>query len=208
MEITINITNLDQLIELIRDLAGKISPVGPIPPVIPEPVTLAADPAPQATQPVVQTTQPTTVTQPAAPAPIKAFWCDSCHRVAMERANPGVCKCGCTQMHESVSMAAAQAAINKKATPAPAPVTQAAQPAVTPAAQTVMPQQPGLPTVSKTYTFDDLAAAATKLIRTNPAVRENLKELNSALGIASLKELPAECFGEYAMKLRGMGADI
>ncbi len=202
MEITININNLDQLIELIRDLAGKISPVGPIPPVIPEPVALAADPAPQATQPVAPTVQQTAPVVTQTEAPVKAFWCDSCHRIVNDRANPGVCKCGCTQMHESVNMKAAQEAINRKTAP------QATQPAAPTVQQAAAPQQPTLPTVSKSYTFDDLAAAATKLVRTNPAVRETLKELNSALGIASLKELTPDCFGEYAMKLRNMGADI
>jgi hypothetical protein len=200
MEITININNLSELIELIRDLAGKINlPTGP--------VELAVSPTPAATQPATVQTAPA-----AQPAPtvteapkVKAFWCDSCHRIVNDRANPGVCKCGCTQMHESVNMKAAQEAINRKTAP------QAAQPAAPTVQQAAAPQQPTLPTlptVSKTYTFDDLAAAATKLVRTNPAVRETLKELNSALGIASLKELTPDCFSEYAMKLREMGADI
>jgi hypothetical protein len=207
MEITINISNLSELIDLIRDLAGKINlPTGP--------VERAVSPAPAAVKPVAVQPAPTVQTAPAVtetPKVLKAFWCDDCKRIANEYLKPAQCKCGNTQMHEAVSMAAAQAALAKKinsttTVPAPDPVAQTAEPA---AVQTVAPQQPSLPTVSKTYTFDDLAAAATKLMRNKgePA-RASLKELNSALGIASLKELPVECFGEFAMKLRAMGADI
>ena len=201
MEITVNITNLSELIELIRDLAGKINlPTGP--------VELAVNPTPASTQPATVQTAPIAPPAPAVTeAPkVRAFWCDSCHRIVNDHANPGVCKCGCTLMHESANMKAAQEAVNKKSLAKPEGVPVAASPA----AQTTQaaPQQPAMPTVSKTYTFDDLAAAATKLVRANPAVRENLKNLNSAIGIASLKELTPDCFGEYAMKLREMGADI
>lgn len=197
MEITININNLSELIELIRDLAGKINlPTGP--------VELAVNPTPAATQPATVETAPANQPAPVVTeAPkVKAFWCDSCHRIVNDHANPGVCKCGCTLMHESANMKAAQEAVNKKSLAKPENVPVAAAPA------TQTTQQPTLPTVSKTYTFDDLAAAATKLVRANPAVRENLKNLNSAIGITSLKELTPDCFGEYAMKLREMGADI
>lgn len=46
--------------------------------------------------------------------PIKAFWCDDCHRIVNEHVKPVVCKCGGTNFHESVNMKAAQEAINKK----------------------------------------------------------------------------------------------
>lgn len=146
VNVNININNLSELIELIRDIAVKLSPTGPMPPVIPEPD-------------VAQTETP-------------------------------------------VNMKAAQGAPNRKTLP------QATQP-VAPATQAAAPQQPTLPTISKRYTFDEIAAAATKLVRDkgDPA-RAALRELNSALGIASLKELTPDCFGEYAMKLRNMGVNI
>ena len=200
MEITVNITNLSELIQLIRDLAGKINlPTGP--------VELAVNPTPASTQPATVTASTAQPAPAVTEAPkVKAFWCDSCHRIVNDHANPGACKCGCTLMHESANMKAAQEAVNKKSLAKPEGVPVAAAPA----AQTTQaaPQQPALPTVSKTYTFDDLAAAATKLVRDKPAMRENLKNLNAAIGIVSLKELTPDCFGEYAMKLREMGADI
>lgn len=202
MEITININNLSELIELIRDLAGKINlPTGP--------VELAVNPTPAATQPAPVQTASTAQPAPAVTeAPkVKAFWCDSCHRIVNDHANPGVCKCGCTLMHESANMKAAQEAVNKKSLAKPENVPVAAAPATqtTQAAS----QQPTLPTVSKTYTFDDLAAAATKLMRDKGEhARQLLKSLNAALNLTSLKDLDPKNYGDYAVELRRLGADI
>lgn len=202
MEITVNITNLSELIQLIRDLAGKINlPTGP--------VELAVNPTPASTQPATVETAPANQPTPVVTeAPkVKAFWCDSCHRIVNDHANPGVCKCGCTLMHESVNMKAAQEAVNKKSLAKPENVPVAAAPAT----QTTQaaPQQPALPTVSKTYTFDDLAAAATKLMRDKGEhARQLLKSLNAALNLTSLKDLDPKNYGDYAVELRRLGADI
>lgn len=56
---------------------------------------------------------------------LKAFWCDSCHRISNSYTNPGVCKCGCTKMNEAVDMKAAQEAV-KKASAKSAQATAAA----------------------------------------------------------------------------------
>lgn len=46
--------------------------------------------------------------------PLKAFWCDSCHRIANEYGRPGTCKCGSNIWHEAANMKTAQEAIAKK----------------------------------------------------------------------------------------------
>ncbi len=58
-----------------------------------------------------------TETQPEGEkTPVKAFWCDSCHRIANEYSRPGTCKCGSNIWHEAANMKAAQEAITKKST--------------------------------------------------------------------------------------------
>lgn len=92
-------------------------------------------------------------------------------------------------------------------TAAPTPGPSTALTAQT--AQAIKPQQPSLPTASKKYTFEEIATAATKLMRDKGEdTREKLKALNEAFNVVSLKELKPEDYSEYAMKLREMGAEI
>lgn len=143
MEINININNLTELIDLIKDIVGKISS--------PKPVNKSdAETKPVGT---------------AAPTP-----------------------------GPSTALTAQTAA-------APAAPAQTAQ--------AIKPQQPSLPTASKKYTFEEIATAATKLMRDKGEdTREKLKALNEAFNVVSLKELKSEDYSEYAMKLREMGAEI
>ncbi|MDD2999469.1 MAG: hypothetical protein PHV05_10450, partial [Candidatus Riflebacteria bacterium] len=48
------------------------------------------------------------------PKPLKAFWCDDCHRITNAYSKPGVCKCGGTNFHEAANMQTAQESITRK----------------------------------------------------------------------------------------------
>jgi rubrerythrin len=49
----------------------------------------------------------------SASKPLKAFWCDSCYKIANDYVCPGVCACGNKKFNESKNMKAAQEAITK-----------------------------------------------------------------------------------------------
>lgn len=106
-------------------------------------------------------------------------------------------------------------AVNEKTVQQPAaPVTPSAPvapaPAVTPAMPAApaqdMPASPAVPTSAPSYTRDDLSRAAMTLM--DKGMQTQLQQLIQSYGVASLVELPAEQYGNFATALRGMGAQI
>lgn len=83
-----------------------------------------------------------------------------------------------------------------------APVQQQAP--TTPASQQQQPQ--AVPTSAPTYTFDQLAVAATQLM--DAGRMADLQQLLSSFGVQALMELPETQFGAFATKLRELGAKI
>lgn len=63
-----------------------------------------------------------------------------------------------------------------------------------------------VPTASASYTQDDLAKAAITLM--DSGRQAELQQLLTGFGVASLPELPAARYGEFATALRAMGAPI
>lgn len=62
------------------------------------------------------------------------------------------------------------------------------------------------PTANKTYTKDELAQAAAKLL--DKGMLAELQNLIKSFGVISLGDLPDEHLGAYALGLRGLGAEI
>lgn len=79
-------------------------------------------------------------------------------------------------------------------------------PAVPAASQTPPAQNAAVPTSTAGYTRDDLAKAAITLM--DSGRQAELQQLLQGFGVASLPELPAERYGEFATALRTMGAPI
>lgn len=92
------------------------------------------------------------------------------------------------------------------AAPGSAPAVPAAS--NTPATPTApMPgQNAAVPTSSASYTQEELAKAAITLM--DSGRQAELQQLLQGFGVASLPELPAERYGEFATALRTMGAPI
>ncbi len=94
----------------------------------------------------------------------------------------------------------------------PVSVGNAAMPAVETAPQASIaetaPQAPIAPVATTTigYTIDELAAAAMSLM--DKGMQADLQNLLVAFGVQSLPELPKEKYGEFATRLREMGAQI
>lgn len=94
----------------------------------------------------------------------------------------------------------------------PVSVSAAAVPAVETAPQAPItgsaPQAPIAPVATTTigYTIDELAAAAMSLM--DKGMQADLQSLLAAFGVQSLPELPKEKYGEFATRLREMGAQI
>jgi hypothetical protein len=63
-----------------------------------------------------------------------------------------------------------------------------------------------LPTVTQTYTLEQLAVAATPLA--DGGQREALVGLLASFGVQALTQLPKEHYGNFATQLRAMGAKI
>lgn len=87
------------------------------------------------------------------------------------------------------------------------------QPAEQVTEQSVQQQQPApqeqpktVPTSTPSYTFDQLAVAATQLV--DAGRREELVQLLHSFGVQALTALPKEQYGAFATKLREMGAKI
>lgn len=70
------------------------------------------------------------------------------------------------------------------------------------------PQAPVAPVATTTigYTIDELAAAAMSLM--DKGMQADLQNLLAAFGVQSLPELTKEKYGEFATRLREMGAQI
>lgn len=94
---------------------------------------------------------------------------------------------------------------------AAAPVTPATiptAPPVTPVPATppATPVQQSVPTVTQTYTLDDLARAAMTLM--DAGRQPDLLQLLGSFGVESLPGLPPAQYGAFATALRGLGAQI
>lgn len=63
-----------------------------------------------------------------------------------------------------------------------------------------------VPTSEPTYTRDDLSKAAMQLM--DKGMQAQLMQLIQSFGVASLMELSPEHYGNFAIGLRGMGAQI
>lgn len=87
---------------------------------------------------------------------------------------------------------------------APAPTVQA--PAAPPVTSTFTTAPGAVPTTETSYTFDQLAVAATQLVDAGqqPAVVGLLGQF----GVQALTQLPKEQYGAFATALRGLGARI
>ena len=68
------------------------------------------------------------------------------------------------------------------------------------------PPKQEVPTSTISYKMDDLAKAAMTLM--DAGRQADLQQLLGTFGVASLPELPAEQYGNFATALRGMGAQI
>lgn len=103
------------------------------------------------------------------------------------------------------------------ATPQSVPVmpTIQQQPASEPTAQTATSAQPAarpnqpeqaVPTAEPTYTYDQLAVAATSLL--DAGRKDELMSLLAQFGVQALTELKPEQYGAFATALRQLGARI
>ena len=107
---------------------------------------------------------------------------------------------------------AQQTASTVNTVPQQTPVTPIsnAVPQQTPVALTVntVPQQTSaaVPTVTATYTIDQLAYAASPLL--DAGKLPELQALLNQFGVNMLTELPAEQYAAFATALRGLGAKI
>ena len=100
----------------------------------------------------------------------------------------------------------APAIVPQEQTPAPAPV--ATPPAAVPVA-TAPPAPapvPTVPTTAQTYTQDQLALAASKLMDEGRIAE--LQQLLASFQVDSLVKLPKAQYGAFATKLRELGAKI
>lgn len=90
--------------------------------------------------------------------------------------------------------------------PAVEAATSPAAPVAAPAVSQPMPQ-PAVPTApAPVFSRDDLAKACVSLMDNKRT--DELRQLLSRFGVASLPELPDEQIGPFATALRGMGAAI
>lgn len=96
----------------------------------------------------------------------------------------------------SVPVSASTTAVPAVETAPQAPIAEAA------------PQAPIAPVATTTigYTIDELAAAAMSLM--DKGMQADLQNLLAAFGVQSLPELSKEKYGEFATRLREMGAQI
>lgn len=69
-------------------------------------------------------------------------------------------------------------------------------------------QAPVVPTSAPSYTKDQLAAAAGSLIEKGSEFMQLLRDLLASFGANKLDELPPEKYGEFAVALRSLGAQI
>ena len=81
---------------------------------------------------------------------------------------------------------------------------------ITPAQNTApvqtQPVQTAVPTTAKTYTLEDLQRASGALVQAGKI--QQLQGLLQQFNAVSLAHLAQENFGAFALKLRGLGADI
>lgn len=98
-------------------------------------------------------------------------------------------------------------AVNPTRVTATAPASEAVAAAVVtapaPVGQSVAPT---VPTTEHTYTRDELSRAAMTLM--DKGMQVQLQQLIQSYGVASLVELPADQYGNFATALRGLGAQI
>ena len=65
-----------------------------------------------------------------------------------------------------------------------------------------------VPTSAPTYSADDLASAAVALMEKAPERQQEMVELIHGYGVQAIPQIPEEKRGEFAMKLRELGAEL
>lgn len=96
-------------------------------------------------------------------------------------------------------------------TVAPAPVVQTETPAQVPQVAeptTAASVDAAVPTSTVQYSEDDLSRAAVGLIEKDPGKQATLIELIHSFGVQAIPQVPADKRGEFALRLREMGAEI
>lgn len=82
-------------------------------------------------------------------------------------------------------------------------ITETVTPAVPIAEE---PTKPVVPTVSTSYSLDDLSSAAMQLM--DAGKQSELMALLAEFGVIALPSLPVEQYGAFAVKLRELGANF
>lgn len=77
---------------------------------------------------------------------------------------------------------------------------------ITAQADTQTPSATVVPTIAQSYTHDDLAKAAITLM--DKGMQPELLELLSEFGVQAIPMLPQDSLGQFAVRLREMGANI
>ena len=110
------------------------------------------------------------------------------------------------QQQQQQAVPTQQAPVQQQApvTPTQPQAVPTQQAPTTPAPVQQQPQ--AVPTSAPTYTFDQLAVAATQLM--DAGRMADLQQLLSSFGVQALMELPETQFGAFATKLRELGAKI
>ena len=89
--------------------------------------------------------------------------------------------------------------LDKQPNPQPEQTVTAPEPAQA-------PPKTAVPTSSTTYSMEQLAVAATQLV--DAGRRNELVELLGQFGVQALTALPKEQYGNFATKIREMGAKL
>jgi len=84
----------------------------------------------------------------------------------------------------------------------PTPVTGTPEPAVC----EPDPEPATVPTSTPAFTMEQLAKAGTQIVEANK--KEDLLKALESFGVQALSKLPTDRYGEFAAKLRGLGAKI
>lgn len=91
-------------------------------------------------------------------------------------------------------------------TASPLPITTGQAPVQTAPTAPIQPPVTPVPTTERTYTLDELANAAMTLM--DKGMQAQLQELLASYGVEALPALPKNLYGNFAIALRGMGANI
>ena len=107
---------------------------------------------------------------------------------------------------QTVNQVPIQSPIQQYQNPAPQPAQQYQAPVQQPQQYQAPIQQQVVPTAAQTYTLDQLATAATQL--NDAGRRAELVNLLNEFQVPALTSLPKEQYGNFATRLRALGAKI